>query len=79
MVFLNDIDTHIRDPVVQEYPKQVIALEKSHFKRIAEVIVDFVTYHCDKKIVGLGAGGYGAEITASMWLQTVDIFAKKLL
>lgn len=78
IIFLNGVDAHVDDPVVQKYPSRAISLEDDHFKILAELISDLALEVCEGKIIGLGAGGYSSEIASRIWFQTVKIFSQKI-
>ncbi|MFX1256537.1 MAG: hypothetical protein ACFFAN_01655, partial [Promethearchaeota archaeon] len=79
ILFLNGVDTHVDDPVVQHYLNRSISLQDDHFKKIAEILANLALDVCDGKIIVLGSGGYGSEITAKIWIQTIETFSRKLL
>jgi acetoin utilization protein AcuC len=79
IIMLNGVDPHIEDPVVSKYLTRTISLTDQHFYQLADMVGDFVKRICHRKLVILGAGGYGSDITANMWAQTLEIMQQKLL
>ena len=46
---------------------------------LSDILTNLALDSCQRKIVGLGAGGYTEEITARNWFQTVQRSSKLLI